>query len=150
MKRILIALICGISVQGVAQILDLLGTSAVDGVMMKGNVSSVASGMSALKRTQTVQTLSHAVNMIRIDAQGDYRNIQKYKMHLEPFKKMGYAYELSTHTAHEFDIILKNVDDYTCRMFVTSGVGAKYIDVNGEGKEKSACSEKSKIKFTFE
>lgn len=148
MKIILFVFCCGFTLTVSAQMLDLLGSRAVDGVMMRGSASSVSGAMRAFRNTQMIQALSQTVNLIRIDLKGDYRSIHAHKVVGDPLD--GYEYTLSSDRPHEFNLTLENIDKDTCRNFVSSGVGALRIDVNEEGDDEDACTASSKIKFTFE
>ena len=52
MRYLLVCLAIGATFSASAQMLDLIGSGAIGGAMMKGSVSSINQGMNALKYTQ--------------------------------------------------------------------------------------------------
>ena len=146
--KIFSILICGVAFSASAQLLDVLGSGAIGGAMTKGSVSSVNQGMNALKYTQIVQALSQNAAMIKINHMGNYANVGRSDISGNPFHP--YNYNIGSIGNNRFYIELSGIEQNLCRRLLSGGVGAKEINVNGQGQNGNACSDTSKIKFVFD
>ncbi|MBQ9738516.1 MAG: hypothetical protein IJV75_03280 [Alphaproteobacteria bacterium] len=139
---------CSIAFSASAQMLDLLGSGAVGGAMTKESVSSVNQGMNALKYTQIVQALSQNAAIIKIKYMGNYTRVGTSDISGNPFRP--YHYNIGHIGNNRFYIELTGVEQELCKRLFSSGVGAKEININGQGQNKNACSHTSQIKFVFD
>lgn len=146
--KIMIALMCGTAFSASAQMLDLIGSGAIGGAMMKGEIASVNRGMNTLKYTQLLQALAQNANIIRINYMGKYDKVKNSDVsdHIlrsyNAIAGVGGASSL-------FYIELSNIDKITCKKLSSNNVGAKEVYINNIKGNARNCSDMSKIKFIF-
>lgn len=148
-NKIIVTLICGFSFSVSAQMLDLIGSGAIGGAMTKGSVASVNQGMKMLKYTQLTQSLIQNAHMIRIHHMGQYNKVGQVDISEGSLKRYNATAGVADIPNHFF-IEIYQVEKDLCKRLVDGSVGAKRVEVNNAGNNIGACSEKSKIKFTFE
>lgn len=144
---LLMCSLCGVAFSASAQMLDLLGGSAIGGAMIKGSASSVSQGMNALKYTQLLQALSQNAQIIRINHMGQYNRVGRNDISGNPFHP--YHFSIGSEGSARFYIELSGVDANTCKRLVSERLGQVSVVVNGQGASASSCSSASKIKFVF-
>ena len=144
---LLICCFCGSVFSASAQMLDLLGGSAIGGAIMKGGVSSVNQGMNALKYTQLLQALSQNAQIIRINHMGRYNRVGKNDISGNPFHP--YQFTVGNNGTSRFYIELSGVDINTCKRLVSERLGQADTMINGQSNNGTACTSASKIKFIF-
>ena len=139
--------LCGVSFSASAQLLDLLGSGAVGGTIMKEEIASVNRGVKTLKYTQIVQALSQNSQIIRINHMGNYHRVGRSDISGNPFRP--YSFDVGSVGNNRFYIEVSGVDMDMCKRLVSTNIGAVDVNVNGTNKNKTACTSSSKIKFIF-
>ncbi len=133
---ILFLLILGTSLSTSAQMIDLMGSMAVDGMMTAQSVKGYNTANFQLKKNKIAQELQIKNIEIQTLMLSNPQNVSR-----ETFSIAGYPASAKSESNGGFSITLNRVEEKLCNSFDNHFAGAKNI-------EKSNCS-KNTVKFYF-
>ena len=123
-----------------AQMTDLMGSLAIDGMMN----AQAAKGYSVANLQMKKNNLAQELQLKNIEIQtlmlNNHKNVSR-----ETFLVMGYPAFAQSESKGGFSITLKNVEKALCDGIKNQFAGAKKIKVNKNNK----CSDKNMIKFYY-
>ncbi len=142
------ALVVFLSVSATAQMLDTLSGLAVQGALANQSVSSVAQGLSRLKQTQILQDLNRVALEIKISYMNGYTGLNAASVSGRPFEDISWS--VGPEAPDRFYIQLSDLDQSSCRYFVSNMTSAREIQVNGSVVPTGSCGSLNTIRFIFD
>lgn len=149
MKKIFFIGVCLFSFQVSAQMMDLVGSAGIQGVMIRQGTQSVATGMSALKNTQLLSAIQQTAMEIKTSYLNGYQNVRQNSI-LNDGRFQNMRWNIGPIGRNQFYIELSGVNIEKCQYLVRSVRYVKSIEVNGQPGIKNMCTQNSTIKFIFE
>ena len=123
-----------------AQMIDLMGSLAVDGVMNAQAVKSYGTANLQIKKNKLARDLQIKNMEIQTLILNNPQNVSR-----ETFLVAGYSASAQTENTGGFSITVKGVEKVLCRGLETQFAGAKKIRIN----QNNICSDKNNIKFYY-
>ena len=139
-SMILFLLLLGISVSATAQMTDLMGTLAIDGMMNAQAVKGYSASNIQIKKNKIAQELQIKNMEIQTLMLTNPKNVSR-----ETFSIAGYSASATLESNGGFFITLKNVEKALCQGLENQFAGAKKIEIN----KNNICSDKNNIKFYY-
>ena len=137
---ILFLLILGTSLSASAQMTDLMGSLAIDGMMN----AQVAKGYGAANLQMKKNKIAQELQIKNIEIQTlmitNPQNVSR-----ETFSVAGYPAAAQLENNGGFSITLKNVEKAVCTGLENQFAGAKRIKIN----QNNICSDKNTVKFYY-
>ena len=137
---ILFLLILGTSLSASAQMIDLMGSMAVDGMMNAQAAKGYNTANLQIKKNKIAQELQIKNIEIQTLMMTNPKNVSR-----ETFFVAGYPASAQSESNGDFSITLKNVEKGLCQGLGGQFAGAKKIEIN----KNNACSDKNIIKFYY-
>ena len=137
---ILFLLVLGISFSASAQLTDLMGSLAVDGMMNAQAVRGYNTANTQIKKNNIAQELQIKNIEIQTLMMTNPQNVSR-----ETFSISGYSASAQTEDQGGFSITLSGVEKALCQSFGNKFAGAKKIKIN----QNNICSDKNNIKFYY-
>ena len=137
---ILFLLILGTSLSVSAQMTDLMGTLAIDGMMNAQAAKGYSAANLQMKKNKLAQELQIKNMEIQSLMLSKPKNVSR-----ETFSVAGYSAAAQSESNGGFSITLKNVEKTICQGLGNQFAGAKKIKINQNNK----CSDKNIIKFYY-
>lgn len=137
---ILFLLILGTSLSVSAQMIDLMGSLAIDGMMNAQAAKGYSAANLQIKKNKIAQELQIKNMEIQTLMITNPQNVSR-----ETFSVAGYPAFARSESNGEFSITLKNVEKRLCQGFGGQFAGAKKIEINKD----NTCSDKNIIKFYY-
>ena len=137
---ILFLLVLGISFSASAQLTDLMGSLAVDGMMNAQAVRGYNTANTQIKKNNIAQELQIKNIEIQTLMMTNPQNVSR-----ETFSISGYSASAQTEDQGGFSITLSGVEKTLCQSFENKFAGAKKIKIN----QNNICSDKNNIKFYY-
>ncbi len=137
-----ISLIC---IPAVAQMVDVLGGSVVQGQLTRESAQGVKTAMNYIEQNKLISQLNMLIMDIKTHSVGGYQNLHKsnFQYDFGPFD-----WNIGVINDTQFFIELKNVDKASCNRLVNAIHEAAFIKVNS--LKKKDCDEKNNIQFVFD
>ena len=137
---ILFLLILGTSLSASAQMTDLMGNLAIDGMMN----AQAARGYSAANLQMKKNKIAQELQVKNVEIQTlMFKNPQNVSR--ETFSVAGYPAFAQSESNGGFSITLKNVEKSLCQGLGGQFAGAKKVEIN----KNTNCSDKNIIKFYY-
>ena len=137
---ILFLLVLGISFSASAQLTDLMGSLAVDGMMNAQAVRGYNTANTQIKKNNIAQELQIKNIEIQTLMMTNPQNVSR-----ETFSISGYSASAQTEDQGGFSITLSGVEKTLCQSFGNKFASAKKIKIN----QNNICSDKNNIKFYY-
>lgn len=137
---ILFLLILGTSLSASAQMTDLMGSLAIDGMMNAQAAKGYSTANLQMKKNRIAQELQIKNMEIQTLMITNPQNVSR-----ETFLIAGYSASARSESNGEFSITLKNVEKAVCNGLENQFAGAKRIKIN----QNNICLDKNIIKFYY-
>ena len=137
---ILFLLILGTSLSASAQMTDLMGTLAIDGMMNAQAAKGYSTANLQMKKDRIAQELQIKNVEIQTLMLTNPKNVSR-----ETFSVAGYSASAQSESNGGFSITLKNVEKAICQGIGNQFAGARKIKIN----QNNTCSDKNNIKFYY-
>ena len=137
---ILFLLLLGISVPVSAQMTDLMGSLAIDGMMNAQAAKGYSTANVQMKKNNLAQALQMKNIEIQTHMMSNHGNVSR-----ETFSVARYPASAQIENNGGFSITLKGVEKALCQAIDTNFAGSKKIEKN----KNNICSEKNNIKFYY-
>jgi len=137
---ILFLLLLGMSIPASAQMTDLMGTLAIDGMMNAQAVKGYNTANIQMKKNNVAQELQMKNIEIQTLMLSNPRNVSR-----ETFSIAGYSASAQSESNGGFSITLKGVEKALCQSFEKQFANAKKIEKN----KNNTCVDKNIIKFYY-
>ena len=137
---ILFLLLLGLSIPVSAQMTDLMGGLAIDGMMNAQAARGYSAANLQMKKNKIVQELQIKNMEIQTLMITNPQNVSH-----ETFSVAGYNASIQSEPNGGFSITLKNVEKALCQGVGNQFAGAKKIEIN----KNNSCSDKNNIKFYY-
>ena len=137
---ILFLLILGTSFSASAQMTDLMGSLAIDGMMNAQAAKGYSAANLQIKKNKIIQDLQIKNIEIQTLMITNPQNVSR-----ETFSVAGYPASAQFESSGGFFITLKNVEQAICQSLGDRFAGAKKIEIN----QNNTCSDKNIIKFYY-
>ena len=137
---ILFLLILGTSLSASAQMTDLMGTLAIDGMMNAQAAKGYSTANLQMKKNRIAQELQIKNMEIQTLILTNPKNVSR-----ETFSVAGYSASAQSESNGGFSITLKNVEKAICQGIGNQFAGAQKIKIN----QNNTCSDKNNIKFYY-
>ena len=137
---ILFLLILGTSLSASAQMTDLMGSLAIDGMMNAQAVKGYNTANLQMKKNSLTQELQMKNIEIQTLMMTNPKNVSR-----ETFSVAGYPASAQLESNGGFSITLRNVEKTVCSGLGNQFAGAKKIKIN----QNNTCSDKNIIKFYY-
>ena len=137
---ILFLLVLGMSFSASAQMTDLMGTMAIDGMMNAQAVKGYNAANLQVKKNNLAQALQIKNMEIQTLMLTNPQNVSR-----ETFSVSGYSAFVQKENEGGFSIVLMGVEKDLCRGLGERFAGAKKIKIN----QNNICSDKNNIKFYY-
>lgn len=137
---ILFLLILTTSLSASAQMTDLMGSLAIDGVMNAQAAKGYSAANLQMKKNKIAQELQIKNMEIQTLMLTNPQNVSR-----ETFSIAGYPASVKSESNGGFSITLKNVEKTLCQGFENQFSGARKIKVN----QNNICSDKNIIQFYY-
>ena len=145
MKKVLFIGILSLSISAMAQMTDLMGTMAIQGLLTNQGAQSAAQGLSSARKLQILQDIQQTVIDIQSTHFIDYTGVNKNLITGHPFRGMDWS--VGSENSSSFYIQLNQLDKSTCQYLTGQGTGAKTIYINGN--KNQICETVNNMKFVF-
>lgn len=144
MKALVFGVFLGFCVSGVsAQMPDMLGGLAIQGALTQQSAKSVAQGMNQMAYTQLLQQMNLLIMEIQTSYMNGYQGLSKTAVQTQlPPQVM---WDVMPSREGGFQIVLKQVEQATCRRLARNPVGATKILINNQTTHQ--CAEKNELLF---
>ncbi len=145
MKKIILmlsAIVCFMGAYVSAQMLDTMGTIAIDGAVTAKGVRDISKGLNLVQQNEII----NRINLLAMDIKtsGNYNGLTKQRF---AYDFGQYDWNVGAINDTQFYIELKNVDKSSCNKFVKAIKEAVIIKVNSVTKKD--CDDKNNIQFIF-
>lgn len=137
---ILFLLILGTSFSASAQMVDLIGGLAVDGMLNAQAAKGYGAANTQIKKNNITQELQMKNIEIQTLMMTNPQNVSR-----ETFSVSGYSASAQKENEGGFSITLTGVEKSLCQSFENNFAGAKKIKIN----QNNICSDKNNIKFYY-
>ena len=137
---ILFLLILGTSLSASAQMTDLMGMLAIDGMMNAQAAKGYSTANLQMKKNRIAQELQIKNMEIQTLMLMNPKNVSR-----ETFSVAGYSASAQSESNGGFSITLKNVEKAICQGIGNQFAGARRIKIN----QNNTCSDKNNIKFYY-
>ena len=137
---ILFLLLLGMSVPASAQMTDLMGSLAIDGMMNAQAARGYNTANLQMKKNQIAQELQIKNMEIQAVMLTNPRNVSR-----ETFLIAGYSASAQSESNGGFSITLKGVEKALCQGIENQFAGSKKVEKN----KNNTCSDKNNIKFYY-
>ena len=143
-KSIFLLFLFGIN-QVNAQLVDLMGSLSVQGVLSSQSTQSVNQGLSMLNRNKILQDIQYIIMDIQTRFLGNYNRVNQYSVP-NGFLS-GVNYLIKSENNNSFYIQLNQIDSGICSDLISS-IRYNSMVLNGQNGNKN-CVSKNTIKFVF-
>ena len=137
---ILFLLILGVSFSASAQMTDLMGSMAIDGMMNAQAARGYSAANLQMKKNKIAQELQIKNMEIQTLLLTNPQHVSR-----ETFSVAGYPASIQSEPNGGFSITLKNVEKELCQGVGNQFAGAQKIEIN----KNNYCSDKNIIKFYY-
>ena len=144
MKKVLFFSLLLFSFSSYSQMVDLMGSLSVQGVITSDSAASTSRGLSIVQKTRLLQDINQAAMEIKTQFFGNYTGVNSQSVSDGLFS--GLDYQINSTQDNLFYIQINQLDNQTCKYLISSGIPAQSIRVNNNSQE---CSFNNNIKFIF-
>lgn len=137
---ILFLLLFGISIPASAQMTDLMGSLAIDGMMNAQAVKGYSASNIQIKKNKIAQELQIKNMEIQTFMLTNPQNVSR-----ETFWIAGYSASAQLENNGAFSITVKGIEKFLCQEIENQFAGSKKIEKN----KNNTCFDKNNIKFYY-
>ena len=141
---ILFLLILGINFSAMAQLPDLMGSLAIDGMMTAQSAKGYSAASLQMKKNSLMQSLQIKNMEIQTHMLSHAQNVSR-----ETFQIAGYPAAAQKEEGGRISITVQNVEKAICEGIDGRFAGAKKIEINSKQSHKNNCFDKNTIKFYY-
>ena len=139
-SMILFLLVLGISFSASAQMQELVGTLAIDGMMNAQAAKGYNAANIQVKKNNLIQELQIKSMEIQMVMMVNPQNVSR-----ETFSIAGYSAAAQKENGSDFSITIKGVEKAICQNIEDQFAGSKKRIIN----QNNSCSDKNNIKFYY-
>ena len=142
-KYFIFSVLC-ISFPTMAQLVDMMGSLGIQGVLVQQEAQSAAQTLSTARRLQMVQGIQSTVMQIRTRYMGNYTQVSTSSVSGNPLS--GWDWQVGSVGSHRFFITINQLDKATCNYLSEQQLSAVSREINPTG----ICGENNQIKLIFD
>ena len=145
MKKLLLTGLLILNTSVMAQMTDMMGTMAIQGLLTNQGTQSATQGLTAARNLQILQDIQQTAMEIQSTHYIDYTGVNKSSVFGHPFT--GLDWTVGSDQSGSFYIQLNRLNQSTCQYLTGQGTGAKTIYINGNRNQ--ICESVNNMKFVF-
>lgn len=147
MKKLIFLASLSVCLSAFAQMPDMLGTLAIQGVMTERATQSAVQGLSSSQKLRVFQDIQRIAMEIKTGYLGNYASVSRNSVSGSPLS--GIDWSVGPYQSYYFYIQLNQIDNKNCSYLLSRDIGAYSVSVNGQNNN-TMCGSSNTIKWIFE